>query len=153
MSEGEAREAGALGPEDEVVEVVLDPDAEKALDAARAEVGALVAKVTGQDDVETAIAGAGQKFLADTDMEAVAGKIQRKAAKRRSNDPKLDEGWVTLRFRITPEQRNVVEAAIDKAVEMAGKDKSGAYKGWGLEMVCADFLAGQGLFIGSRSQT
>ena len=129
--------------------MVLDPAVDLELSQTRRHVAGLVALVSGQGEADVAIAGAGSKFLAETELARIARKANRKP--RRQNDPKLEEGWVTLRFRITEQQRAVVEAACDKVLELSGKDKKGAYKGWALEMCCADFLAGHGLFLGSRA--
>ena len=131
--------------------MTLDAATANALATVRTEVEQFVQSVPRQDEVENEIANAGQKFLAATDLVNVQGKLARKANPRRAHDPKIEEGFVTLRFRITLDQRDVVMAAIDKAIEQSGRDKGKAYKGWGLEMVCAEFLAGCGVLMGTKA--
>lgn len=89
---------------------------------------------------ELDIAGASNKFLADTTEARIA---KPPAKPRRANDPKIEEGWVTLRFRITEEQRTIINAAMDKAKEIA-EVEGRLWKGVALEYVAADFLSSHG---------
>jgi hypothetical protein len=50
-----------------------------------------------------------------------------------------DGGWRFFLFKLYQSQMAVVEKAIEKAALMLGTDKS---RGYCLEMICADFLAG-----------
>ena len=55
---------------------------------------------------------------------------------------KETEPWEILYFKVYKSQLPVVERALETAALMLGSDKS---RGYLLEMVCADFLAGAGL--------
>ena len=57
------------------------------------------------------------------------------------------EAWELLYFKLYKSQLTVVEQALETAALMLGSDKS---RGYCLEMICADFLAGANL--GGRSQ-
>jgi hypothetical protein len=52
---------------------------------------------------------------------------------------KETEPWEIIYFKLYKSQLSVVEKAIEKAGLMSGSDKS---RGYCLEMICADFLAG-----------
>src|SRR5207302_8134809 len=56
------------------------------------------------------------------------------------------EPWEIVYFKLYKSQIPVVEQAIDTAALMLGSDKS---RGYCLEMICADFLAGANLDNGS----
>jgi hypothetical protein len=49
------------------------------------------------------------------------------------------EAWEILYFKVYKSQLTVVEKALETAALMLGTDKS---RGYCLEMICADFLAG-----------
>jgi len=53
---------------------------------------------------------------------------------------KEEEPWEIIYFKVYKSQIPVIEQAIDTAALMLGTDKS---RGYCLEMICADFLAGQ----------
>lgn len=94
------------------------------------------------ETLERNVSGASKKFLAATKPE----KLKRGAPgprKKRSKDPKLESGWVTLRFRITMDQRQVIMAAMERAREIAQVNNK-MWKGVALEYVAADFLASHG---------
>jgi hypothetical protein len=52
---------------------------------------------------------------------------------------KETEPWEILYFKVYKRQLQVVEKALETAALMLGTDKS---RGYCLEMICADFLAG-----------
>ena len=52
------------------------------------------------------------------------------------------EPWEILYFKVYKSQLSVVEKALETAGLMLGTDKS---RGYCLEMICADFLAGAAL--------
>lgn len=52
------------------------------------------------------------------------------------------EAWEIIYFKLYKSQLTVVEKAIETAALMLGSDKS---RGYCLEMICADFLAGANL--------
>ena len=52
------------------------------------------------------------------------------------------EPWEIIYFKLYKGQIPVIEQAIETAALMLGSDKS---RGYGLEMICADFLAGANL--------
>jgi hypothetical protein len=52
---------------------------------------------------------------------------------------KETEAWEIIYFRLYKSQLPVVEKALETAALMLGTDKS---RGYCLEMICADFLAG-----------
>src|SRR5436853_5191878 len=56
------------------------------------------------------------------------------------------EPWEIIYFKLYKSQIPVIEQAIDTAALMLGSDKS---RGYCLEMICADFLAGANLDTGS----
>ena len=58
---------------------------------------------------------------------------------------KETEAWEILYFKIYKSQLTVVEKALETAGLMLGTDKS---RGYCLEMICADFLAGANLLEG-----
>ena len=55
---------------------------------------------------------------------------------------KESEPWEIIYFKLYKTQIPVIEQAIEPAVLMLGTDKS---RGYCLEMICADFLAGANL--------
>jgi len=55
------------------------------------------------------------------------------------------EPWEIIYFKMYKSQLPVVEQALETAALMLGSDKS---RGYCLEMICADFLAGANLFEG-----
>jgi hypothetical protein len=55
---------------------------------------------------------------------------------------KETEPWEPLYFKVYKSQLQVIEQAIETASLMLGGDKA---RGYCLEMICADFLAGAGL--------
>jgi len=55
---------------------------------------------------------------------------------------KETESWEIIYFKLYKSQVPVVEKALETAGLMLGTDKS---RGYGLEMICADFLAGANL--------
>ena len=56
---------------------------------------------------------------------------------------KETEPWEILYFKVYKSQLSVVEKALETAALMLGTDKS---RGYCLEMICADFLAGANLY-------
>jgi hypothetical protein len=56
-----------------------------------------------------------------------------------------EEPWEILYFKVYKSQLRVVEKALETAGLMLGTDKS---RGYCLEMICADFLAGANLHEG-----
>ena len=58
---------------------------------------------------------------------------------------KETEAWEIIYFRLYKSQLPVVEKALETAALMLGTDKS---RGYCLEMICADFLAGANLHEG-----
>jgi hypothetical protein len=52
------------------------------------------------------------------------------------------EPWETIYFKLYQSQMPVIERAIETAALMLGSDRS---RGYCLEMICADFLAGANL--------
>ena len=97
--------------------------------------------------LERDVAGASTKFLSATKPEKLTAAVGKKKAKRakRSQDPKLEDGWVTLRFRITPDQREVIAAAMERARELSDIQDRKQWKGVALEYVAADFIASHGM--------
>jgi len=57
------------------------------------------------------------------------------------------EPWEIIYFKLYKSQLPVVEQALETAALMLGTDKS---RGYCLEMICADFLAGANLQNGNR---
>ena len=55
---------------------------------------------------------------------------------------KETEPWEMLYFKVYKSQLPVIEKALEAAASMLGTDKS---RGYCLEMICADFLAGAAL--------
>ena len=55
---------------------------------------------------------------------------------------KETEPWEIIYFKLYKDQLSVVERALEIAALMLGSDKS---RGYSLEMICADFLAGAAL--------
>jgi hypothetical protein len=55
---------------------------------------------------------------------------------------KESEPWEVIYFKIYKSQLRIVEQALETAALMLGTDKS---RGYCLEMICADFLAGENL--------
>jgi hypothetical protein len=60
---------------------------------------------------------------------------------------KESEPWEILYFKVYKSQLAVVEQALETAALMLGTDKS---RGYCLEMICADFLAGVSLEAGTE---
>ena len=60
---------------------------------------------------------------------------------------KETEPWEILYFKAYKSQLPVIEQALETAALMLGSDKS---RGYCLEMICADFLAGVSLEAGNR---
>ena len=58
------------------------------------------------------------------------------------------EPWEILYFKAYKSQLPVIEQALETAALMLGSDKS---RGYCLEMICADFLAGGSLEAGNRN--
>ena len=56
------------------------------------------------------------------------------------------EAWELLYFKLYKSQLKVIEQALETAALMLGSDKS---RGYCLEMICADFLAGANLEDGN----
>jgi hypothetical protein len=52
------------------------------------------------------------------------------------------EPWEIIYFKVYESQMPVIERAIETAAQMLGSDRS---RGYCLEMICADFLAGANL--------
>jgi len=65
-----------------------------------------------------------------------------KCAVERHLTGKETEPWEILYFKVYKSQLSVVEKALETAALMLGSDKS---RGYCLEMICADFLAGANL--------
>ncbi len=61
---------------------------------------------------------------------------------------KETEPWEILYFKVYKSQLPVIERALETAALMLGTDKS---RGYCLEMICADFLAGASLEAGAES--
>jgi hypothetical protein len=62
---------------------------------------------------------------------------------------KETEPWEIIYFKLYKSQLPVVERALETTAMMLGSDKS---RGYCLEMICADFLAGAALETGRREQ-
>jgi hypothetical protein len=62
---------------------------------------------------------------------------------------KETEPWEILYFKAYKSQLPVIEQALETAALMLGSDKS---RGYCLEMICADFLAGVSLEAGNRDE-
>src|SRR5713101_7202005 len=62
---------------------------------------------------------------------------------------KETEPWEIIYFKLYKSQLTVVERALEIAALMLGSDKS---RGYSLEMICADFLAGAALEMGGSEQ-
>jgi hypothetical protein len=60
---------------------------------------------------------------------------------------KETEAWEILYFKVYKSQLAVIEQALETAALMLGTDKS---RGYCLEMICADFLAGASLETGNQ---
>src|SRR5271155_2248951 len=60
---------------------------------------------------------------------------------------KETEAWELIYFKLYKSQLPVIEQALETAALMLGSDKS---RGYMLEMICADFLAGVSLETGNR---
>ena len=63
---------------------------------------------------------------------------------------KETEAWEILYFKVYKSQLGVVEKALETAALMLGTDKS---RGYCLEMICADFLAGAALNVQPESES
>ena len=59
---------------------------------------------------------------------------------------KETEPWEVIYFKVYKSQLPVIEQALETAALMLGSDKS---RGYMLEMICADFLAGANLDTGN----
>jgi hypothetical protein len=62
---------------------------------------------------------------------------------------KETEPWEIIYFKLYKSQVPVVERALEIAALMLGSDKS---RGYSLEMICADFLAGAALVTGGSEE-
>ncbi len=62
---------------------------------------------------------------------------------------KETEPWEIIYFKLYKSQLPVVDRALEIAALMLGSDKS---RGYSLEMICADFLAGAALVTGGSEQ-
>jgi hypothetical protein len=62
---------------------------------------------------------------------------------------KETEPWEIIYFKLYKSQLPVVERALEITARMLGSDKS---RGYCLEMICADFLAGAALEAGAAGQ-
>ena len=60
---------------------------------------------------------------------------------------KETEPWEIIYFKLYKSQLPVIEKALETAGLMLGTDKS---RGYCLEMICADFLAGVSMEVGNR---
>ena len=63
---------------------------------------------------------------------------------------KETEAWEILYFKVYKSQLSVVERALETAALMLGTDKS---RGYCLEMICADFLAGAALECNPKNES
>ena len=78
------------------------------------------------------------------------GCTKRRSSRRKSSRREVDryltgketEPWEIIYFKLYKGQLSVVERALEIAALMLGSDKS---RGYSLEMICADFLAGAAL--------
>ena len=68
------------------------------------------------------------------------GEFKREVEKQLTG--KESEPWELLYFKVYQSQLQVIEQALETASRMLGTDKS---RGYVLEMICADFLAGANL--------
>jgi len=73
-------------------------------------------------------------------MELPREEFQREVEKHLTG--KETEPWELLYFKVYKSQIAVIEQALETAALMLGSDKS---RGYMLEMICADFLAGANL--------
>jgi hypothetical protein len=73
-------------------------------------------------------------------------KEQFKQAVEKELTGKETEPWEIIYFKLYKSQIPVIEQAIETAALMLGSDKS---RGYCLEMICADFLAGANLDNGN----
>ena len=131
---------------------VVSSRTEKRLETARQSIASLEKTAREQADsgtlphdvVETEldVAAAGKKFLRATDENKLGQKTNKE--KGRGADPKLEDGWTTLRFRISLEQRDVIAAAMERAREIADTIDGKLWKGVALEYLAAEFLAAHG---------
>jgi len=90
----------------------------------------------------------GQRFDSATWLHK-ARKLPKEEFKREVSKHltgKETEPWEILYFKAYKSQLPVIERALETAALMLGSDKS---RGYCLEMICADFLAGASLEIGS----
>jgi hypothetical protein len=65
------------------------------------------------------------------------GEFEREVEKHLTG--KESESWEVIYFKVYKSQLVVIEQALETAALMLGSDKS---RGYALEMICADFLAG-----------
>jgi hypothetical protein len=83
----------------------------------------------------------GRRFRADTWRQAnIKVGVERELTGRESGPSEL------IYFKVYKSQAPVIEQAIDTAALMLGSDKA---RGYCLEMICADFLAGAHLDNGN----
>jgi hypothetical protein len=75
---------------------------------------------------------------------AKQGSVQ--AGSRTTPDRAGDRTWELIYFKLYKSQLPVIEQALETAALMLGSDKS---RGYMLEMICADFLAGANLETGN----
>jgi len=76
----------------------------------------------------------------DLNREAFEREVERHLTGKES------EAWELIYFKLYKSQLPVIEQALDTAALMLGTDKS---RGYMLEMICADFLAGANLETGN----
>jgi len=93
----------------------------------------------------------GQEFDCATWLHAAKElpKEEFKRAVERHLTGKETEPWEIIYFKLYKSQLKVVERALEIAALMLGSDKS---RGYSLEMICADFLAGAALVTDGSEQ-
>ena len=113
----------------------LPPQARKQLKEVRRTKGLELAKLTGRD---------GQHFDCATWLHRAKEmpKEQFKQEVEKELTGRETEPWEIIYFKFYQSQLSVIERAIETAALMLGSDRS---RGYGLEMICADFLAGANL--------
>jgi hypothetical protein len=113
----------------------LPPQARKELKQVGWAKGLELAKLARRD---------GQHFDCATWLHRARGmpKEQFKLAVERELTGKETEPWEIVYFKLYQSQLPVIEQALETAARMLGSDRS---RGYCLEMICADFLAGANL--------
>jgi len=81
----------------------------------------------------------GQRFDCATWMHRARAPDEFEQAVEKEMTRKETEGWEIVYIKLYKNQIPVIEQAIETAALMLGTDKSRGYR---LEMICADFLAG-----------